>query len=131
MIPGMRKLLVLAFLAGCRAPAPEGPPAAGASPVGPSSSFSCFTMTSGQSRGSFCYADAVRCESERVAAQRDGGVTNPCYRQSPVSCFQLRNDARPEMEMCAVSVADCDFLRRIDEGKNGTTAPSCEWRHGQ
>ena|SRR5215475_9344162 len=127
----MRKLIFLVVLVGCRSPEPQGPPPSPPAEAGTQSSYSCFTMTSGETRGSFCYADVARCERERAAGQRDGGVTNPCYRQSPVACFQLHNDARPEMEMCAVSVTDCDFLRRIDEGKNGKTAPSCEWRHGQ
>ncbi|HKA90953.1 MAG TPA: hypothetical protein VKE22_24990 [Haliangiales bacterium] len=95
----------------------------------PAAAYSCFTMTSGGTRGSFCYADPARCESERGAAQADGGSTNTCYRQAPVSCFQLRGDPHPELEMCAAAAADCDLLRRIDRDKSGASADACEWRH--
>jgi hypothetical protein len=124
----MRFAFLLACLGACygrgagSAPPPTPPP---------STSFSCFTMTSGATHGSFCYADPGRCDGERTAAEGDGAATNACYRQSPVACFQLRGDPRPEMEMCAAALADCDLLRTIDRDKSGTTSPACEWRHGR
>jgi hypothetical protein len=120
-------LLVCLCLGACYRPSGQAP----TSRPGPRASYSCFAMTSGQTHGSFCYPDRARCESERAAAEADGAATNACYRQAPVSCFQLRGELRPEMEMCAASLRDCDLLRQIDRDKNGASGDACEWRHSQ
>ena len=93
------------------------------------SEYFCARLESSAARGSLCFAQWDRCESERRAAEQDGARTVQCTPQSPVACFQLQGDPNPSMEMCAASIEDCDLWRHIDREKNGQTGNACEWRH--
>ncbi len=113
---------------GWAAQPPPGQPG-GWPPQGAATDWYCTALASAAARGSLCFAQPERCESERRQADADGARSAPCRPQSPVACFQLGGDPNPSMEMCAASVEDCELWRLIDQDKNGRTGTACEWRH--
>jgi hypothetical protein len=106
---------------------PNGGPAAQPTSGAPGQDY-CFTLATDKTTTSICTVGFGGCERQRQGAVNDGQTTSACVPWSPVACFQLGGDPKPEQRFCAANLEDCELWRGLDQKKNGGQSDPCAWK---